>query len=712
MAPATAAARKAKAPGKADECAAFEALKPRFSALAKVGSGSYGVVCSATDGRGGGRVAIKRVCPWADDAWDGRHTLRELRLLRLLRAHPNIVTLRDAVLEPGGGGNELFLVMELLDSDLHRIISSKQALSPKHVACLMAQLLLGAQAMHAVGVLHRDLKPGNVLVSRACELRITDFGLSRHVGESDDSGGFGAASLAGRNPLTEYVVTRWYRCPEVLLAPHLPYSTAVDCWSVGCIFGELVARKPLFQGKNFVHQVQVILMKLGTPAAGQLGFEPRDDAARFLAKQPSHVAPGVAALLPNATPDQCALCEGLLRFDPRTRCTVDEALQSAYFDAAPELPAAARVFFDEQRARAGGGGGLAPSLRAFKERATHDASFDFGFERADTSVKALREAIRRDVALLNAEYDAECCAQAAPAQGPAQPPAARQRSKSPRGQSSRGLADDAQAPAAAPLPGNTAAPRRHAAAADRTPRQLVYKAAQGAPSESRSAPPRRRSTEELHIAARADAPDGASLSARSRLLTVQQSQREQRARQASSSPARQIRAMRSHYDERAAAPHAAPAPAHRQLSMNRSDRGSSDRAPSDRGSRSSSDRFLSGRVSGERARPHAAGAQPPPEAPLALPPPLAADDDTRRAPAASVFSTAARQSPKPGLFALPSLRPPRQEGRARPLSPLSRDDEAATVLSPPPSPLPRSPHAAATPPQGLLSRFRAVAAAR
>ena len=127
--PAKAARRKKRA---AEECLVFECLKPRYDAFKKVGNGSYGVVCSAVDAQDAGarRVAIKRVRPWADDCWDARHTLRELRLMHLLRGHPNVISLHDAVLRPGGS-DDLFIVMELMDSDLHRVVSSKQARGPR-----------------------------------------------------------------------------------------------------------------------------------------------------------------------------------------------------------------------------------------------------------------------------------------------------------------------------------------------------------------------------------------------------------------------------------------------------------------------------------------------------------------------------------------------------------------------------------------------------
>ena len=280
--PAKAARRKKRA---AEECLVFECLKPRYDAFKKVGNGSYGVVCSAVDAQDAGarRVAIKRVSPWADDCWDARHTLRELRLMHLLRGHPNVISLHDAVLRPGGS-DDLFIVMELMDSDLHRVVSSKQARGPRRgsrhtgpargrrgggavdarrragpdgrALVHAGQILLGVQALHSVGILHRDLKPGNVLVSRDCRVRITDFGLSRCVA------GLAADAARGRRRRRQEPADRVRRAlvplPRGVLAPHLPYSTAVDCWSAGCILGEMLLR-PLFKGKNFVHQVQVIL---------------------------------------------------------------------------------------------------------------------------------------------------------------------------------------------------------------------------------------------------------------------------------------------------------------------------------------------------------------------------------------------------------------------------------------------------------------------
>jgi len=108
-----------------------------------VGKGSYGVVISATDTSSNTKVAIKRIKPYAGDEWEARHTLREIQLMRLLDVHPNIISLSN--LWTRDDDSELYITMELMDSDLHQIIQSKQNLSEPHHQCLMKQLLLGVQ---------------------------------------------------------------------------------------------------------------------------------------------------------------------------------------------------------------------------------------------------------------------------------------------------------------------------------------------------------------------------------------------------------------------------------------------------------------------------------------------------------------------------------------------------------------------------------------
>merc|ERR1711991_810807 len=134
-----------------------------------------------------------------------------------------------------------YIVTELMETDLHQIIASPQNLSDEHVQYFVYQILCGLNHLHSANILHRDLKPSNLLVNGDCELKFADFGLARVESHLDDF-------------MTEYVTTKWYRAPEVILS-WKEYTKAIDVWSTGCIFAELMLRTPLFQGKDYIHQV-------------------------------------------------------------------------------------------------------------------------------------------------------------------------------------------------------------------------------------------------------------------------------------------------------------------------------------------------------------------------------------------------------------------------------------------------------------------------
>ncbi len=299
-----------------------------------LGKGSFGLVTSADDTKTRAKIAVKRIRPYANDEWDARHTLREIRLMRLLDPHPNIISLYDVSL--WDKKTELYLMMELMDCDLHKVIQSKQSLTENHYKCFIKQLLEGVKTMHAMGIFHRDLKPGNILVSRDCQLRITDFGLARYMHDE---------TLVGeneQNPMTEYVVTRWYRAPELLLAPSQPYGAAIDLWSVGCILAELILRKPLFPGKSHAQQVSLVFEVLGyTGPAGSdgrgFGFPLSQEAVTFLSKRCAGPGKGLAKCLPGALPTAVALITCLLAVSPQSRPTAVQALESEYLQGAEVL---------------------------------------------------------------------------------------------------------------------------------------------------------------------------------------------------------------------------------------------------------------------------------------------------------------------------------------------------------------------------------------
>jgi serine/threonine protein kinase len=335
-----------------------------FSNSKILGRGTYGVVATALDTHSNRTIAIKRIRPFANDDWDARHTLREIRLLRVLGPHPNIISLYN--LSSHEEKAELYMMMELMDCDLHRVIQSKQVLTPKHIRCFLKQILEGIRAMHEVGVFHRDLKPGNILVSKDCQVRITDFGLARFMDEATRQG------TNKLNPMTEYVVTRWYRAPELLLSPGGTYDEAIDLWSIGCIFAELLRRRPLFPGKSHAHQVQLIFELLGYDPEN-LGFTVTVEAARYLDKRSmsfSNNATTLRQAVGAETPDDAIdLLEQLLTVNPNYRCSAQIALQGKFLRGADLLCDYSRNYIHR------------PSLE------------DFDFEQEKYSLEELKEMI-------------------------------------------------------------------------------------------------------------------------------------------------------------------------------------------------------------------------------------------------------------------------------------------------------------------------------
>ncbi|XP_010019436.1 PREDICTED: mitogen-activated protein kinase 7-like, partial [Nestor notabilis] len=177
------------------------------------------------------QVAIKKIPNAFDVVTNAKRTLRELKILKHFK-HDNIIGIKDILKPtvPYGEFRSVYVVLDLMESDLHQIIHSSQPLTLEHVRYFLYQLLRGLKYIHSANVLHRDLKPSNLLVNENCELKIGDFGMAR---------GLGADPRHAKAFLTEYVATRWYRAPELLLSLHR-YTRAIDMWSVGCIFAEML----------------------------------------------------------------------------------------------------------------------------------------------------------------------------------------------------------------------------------------------------------------------------------------------------------------------------------------------------------------------------------------------------------------------------------------------------------------------------------------
>jgi mitogen-activated protein kinase 1/3 len=293
---------------------------PRFQELKFIGLGAYGVVASATDfaSPSGERVAIKKMSPFEHQTFSQR-TLREINILISFK-HENIIDLRDLLMSSSTAHltKDVYMVQTLMDTDLHKLLKS-QVISNEHICYFMAQLLRGLKYIHSANVLHRDLKPSNLLINLNCDLKICDFGLARIADPAHDHAGL----------LTEYVATRWYRAPEIMLNAKA-YTQSIDIWAAGCILIEMVARKPLFPGTDYHNQLELILRTTGTPSEEDLAYIRSDAARRYVARLPRYPARDLGAQYPAASPELIDLAYRMLTFHPDARITAEAALEHDY----------------------------------------------------------------------------------------------------------------------------------------------------------------------------------------------------------------------------------------------------------------------------------------------------------------------------------------------------------------------------------------------
>ncbi|KAF0686181.1 Aste57867_21967 [Aphanomyces stellatus] len=293
----------------------------KYKFIKPIGHGAYGVVISAQNTETGDKVAIKKVSKAFEDLIDAKRILREIKLLQHFD-HENIITIVDLLPPPSVSHFEdVYIISDLMETDLHRIIYSRQPLSDDHIQYFLYQILRALKYIHSSSVLHRDLKPSNLLLNSNCDLKVCDFGLARGVEPDEDN-----------MELTEYVVTRWYRAPEIMLSTK-EYTKAIDIWSTGCIFAELLGRKPMFPGDDYIHQLQIICDKLGTPSEEELHFVTSEKARRFMKSQPNKPKIPLEKLFPNVKPNALDLLDKMLVFDPTKRISVEEALEHPYLES-------------------------------------------------------------------------------------------------------------------------------------------------------------------------------------------------------------------------------------------------------------------------------------------------------------------------------------------------------------------------------------------
>ncbi|CVL09064.1 related to pathogenicity MAP kinase 1 [Fusarium mangiferae] len=284
-----------------------------------LGSGAYGIVRSAVHRPSGQKVAIKRI-ELPNIPIFCLRALREIKLLRRI-SHENIISILD-IERPYCYSEltEIYIVQEIMDTDLHKAIKS-QLLTDDHGQFLIYQSLCALKALHSLNIIHRDLKPSNILLSEDCDLKICDFGLSRSTKSSHQSQGF----------MTEYVVTRWYRAPELMWSPGT-YTNAIDIWSLGCIFAEILRGRPIFPGKHFLHQLSTIFDILGSPTAEFCRSIRSPHARNYILSMPYKSPVPFRDLFPTASSQAIDLLQKMLTLDPSKRITAKEALKHPYVE--------------------------------------------------------------------------------------------------------------------------------------------------------------------------------------------------------------------------------------------------------------------------------------------------------------------------------------------------------------------------------------------
>ncbi|KAI3897165.1 hypothetical protein MKW92_010385, partial [Papaver armeniacum] len=237
-----------------------------FDKLEQIGEGTYGLVYKARDVLTGKIVALKKIRMDKEKEGFPITAMREIRILKKLR-HQNVIKLKEIVTSTGPenveqgkpgptDGNKykgnIYMVFEYMDHDLSGLSKRGVRFSVPQIKCYMKQLLTGLHYCHLNEVLHRDIKAANLLVDNKGNLKLADFGLARSL-SNDHQGN-----------LTNEVITLWYRPPEILLGA-TKYGPAIDMWSVGCIFAELLQGKPILPGKDRTMQLEMIFKLCGSP---------------------------------------------------------------------------------------------------------------------------------------------------------------------------------------------------------------------------------------------------------------------------------------------------------------------------------------------------------------------------------------------------------------------------------------------------------------
>ena len=284
----------------------------KYTKVEKVGEGTYGVVYKCKVKNSSDYVALKKIRLENEDEGIPSTSIREISILKQL-PHPNIVSLMDLI----HGDKKLYLVFEFMDHDLKKFLDLNGGpLTPELVKSYLFQILLAIKYCHSKRILHRDLKPQNLLIDKNGIIKVGDFGLARSFGVPIKT-------------LTHEILTLWYRAPEILLGQK-EYGTPVDMWSIGLIFYEMAHRKPLFAGDCEIDQLFKIFQMFGTP--NEKTWPGITKLPEFKLTFPQFRAKGIQSYNKNIDPVGLDLLSKMVQPDPSKRISAKQALMHPYFN--------------------------------------------------------------------------------------------------------------------------------------------------------------------------------------------------------------------------------------------------------------------------------------------------------------------------------------------------------------------------------------------
>jgi mitogen-activated protein kinase 15 len=291
----------------------------KYDVQQKLGKGAYAVVFKCVDKKTKQVVALKKIFDAFQNATDAQRTFREIMYLQAMTGHENIIRLTNVL--KAENDRDIYLVFEYMETDLHAVIRAN-ILEPVHKQFIVYQCLKALKYCHTGDLVHRDLKPSNLLLNEECLCKVADFGLARSLAAMKK--GEESASV-----LTDYVATRWYRAPEILLGS-TSYTKAVDMWALGCIIAEMFVGKPLVPGSSTMNQLEKIIEICGKPSDEDVTAINSSFAATMLNSLPAVEKKDMRVLMKDAPPEAVDMVVKLLDFNPERRLDIDASLKHPY----------------------------------------------------------------------------------------------------------------------------------------------------------------------------------------------------------------------------------------------------------------------------------------------------------------------------------------------------------------------------------------------